>query len=152
MSESNILLKPSFARAFTKVLLVTLLFTVLAGVQDRYRRGHWWSIGYSESLAIPLLLTPAFVCVGFVPKRIEYSDAEFYLERWIGGGFTLQWKDLYSYGTGHNVFLLRFEGVNTIQIYAGAFEKREWKTFLAFLNENYPDRKASFWFGPKPIR
>jgi hypothetical protein len=95
---------------------------------------------------------PTFVCIGFVPKRIEYSDDEFYLERRLWSGFTLPWSDLYSYGTGNNVFLLRFENVSTIQIYAGAFDRKEWKAFVAFLNENYPDKKASFWFGPRPIR
>lgn len=152
MNETTTILKSSLIRAFTKVLLITLLVSVVGGVVDRYRRGHWWSVGYIESLTIPLWLMPTFVCIGFVPKRIEYSETEFYLERWIGSGYTLQWRDLDSYGTGNNVFLLRFDNVNTIQIYAGAFKRMEWKAFLAFLNENYPDRKASFWFGPRPIR
>jgi hypothetical protein len=152
VSETNIILKPSLVRAFTKVLLVILLSCVLGGIDDRYRHGHWWSIGYIESLGIPILLMPTLVCIGFVPRRIEYSESEFYLERRLRGVITLPWTDLYSYGTGNGVFLLRFENVNTLQIFAGAFERNEWKAFLKFLNENYPDRKASFWFGPNPIR
>lgn len=125
---------------------------MLGAIDDRYTHGVWWSIGYVESLGIPLLLMPTVVCIGFVPRWIEYSETEFYLERRIGGGFALRWDDLYPYGNGRGVFLLRFEDVDAIQIYAGAFKRREWKAFLAFLNENYPDRKASFWFGSRPIR
>jgi hypothetical protein len=70
----------------------------------------------------------------------------------IWGVRTLPWTQLYAYGTGENVFLLQFTGVSTFQIFAGAFPREEWRAFQSFLTTNYPDKKASFWFGPKEIR
>ena len=119
---------------------------------QRYSTGHWWSADYFASLTIPVLLMPTFVCLMFVPRRIQWSATEFELQPRFGRARTLSWTQLYAYGTGRGVFLLQFRDVHTFQIFAAAFDRDQWQALRDFLAANHPDKKASFWLGPKAIR
>jgi hypothetical protein len=151
-NETTQTLRPNLTRAFFRVLFVCLALVPIAAVADRYRLGHWWSPGYVASLIIPLLVMPTAVCLMLVPRRIQWSAIEFTVEPRFGRPQTLPWTQLYAYGSGNNVFLIQFTGVSTFQIFAGAFSRDEWRAFRSFLATNYPDKKASFWLGPKAIR
>jgi hypothetical protein len=95
---------------------------------------------------------PAFMCLMFVPRRIQWSATEFQIQHRFGRGHSLPWTQLHAYGCGNNVFLLQFAEVSTFQIFAGAFSRREWRAFRSFLTTHYPGKKAIFWLGPKAIR
>jgi hypothetical protein len=145
-------LLPNLTRAFVGVFFVCLPFISLAAIFDRYRLGHWWGLDYIISLGIPLLVLPSAVCLMFVPRRIRWSTAEFEIQPRFGRTRTLPWAQLYAYGTGNNVFLLRFTDVPTFQIFAAAFDRNQWRSFRDFLATKHLDKRASFWLGPKAIR
>src|SRR5205085_12023851 len=145
-------LVPNLTRAFLRVLAVCLAVTAVGAVADRYRVGHWWSPDYFASLGIPLLLMPTAVCFMFVPRHIRWSASEFEVQPRFGRAQVLPWTQLYAFGNSNNVFLIQFRDVPTFQIFAGAFDREQWRVFRAFLTTNHPDKKASFWVGPKAIR
>lgn len=147
--QSSKTLIPSFSRVFVRIFLIVLFLIAIGAVSDRYRTGHWWSADYFASLAIPLFLSPACIWFMFVPRHIKWSAAEFQIQPRIRRGQTLPWTQLYSYGSGNNVFLLEFTGVSRFQIFAGAFNHDEWQNFRSFLTANYPEKKASFWAARK---
>src|SRR5437868_6378505 len=90
-------LTPNLPRAFVRVFLLVSLVTAIAAVFQRYHDGHWWSADYLASLAIPLLLMPTFVCLMFVPRRIQWSATEFQIQPRFGSGQNLPWTQLYAY-------------------------------------------------------
>lgn len=145
-------LTPNLPRAFVRVFLTVSFIAAIAAVSERYHDGHWWSADYFASLPIPLLLMPTFVCIAFVPRRIQWSAVEFEIQPRFGRTQNFPWTQLYAYGSGNGVFLLQFSGVSTFQIFAGAFRRNEWRTFRSFLKTKHPDKKAWFWLGPKAIR
>lgn len=145
-------LTPNLSRTFVRVFLFLFLVIAVASVWQRFHDGHWWSANYFASLAIPLLLMPTFVCLMFVPRRIQWSATKFQIQPRFRRAQTLPWTQLYAYGSGNNVFLLKFTGDSTFQIFAGAFPREEWRAFQSFLTINHPDKKARFWLGPNPIR
>jgi hypothetical protein len=115
------ILTPNHLRAFIRVFLLVSLVTVIAAVTQRFQNGRWWDVDYLASIAIPLFLIPTFVCLMFVPLRIQWSAAEFQIQQRFGRQQTLPWTQLYAYGRGNYVFLLQFTNVSTFQIFAGAF-------------------------------
>jgi len=95
---------------------------------------------------------PTFVCLAFVPRRIEWSEAEFKIQTRFRQARTFPWERLCAYGNGRGVFLLEFNDCQTFQIYAGAFQNKQWQEFQTFLERNHPDKKNSYWIGAKAIR
>jgi hypothetical protein len=150
--EQTTTLTPSLARAFVRVFLTLLLLITIVAIIERYDTGRWWNPDYFVSFAIPLVVGPIAVCLMFVPRRIRWSATEFQIQPKFGSVQTLPWTLLYAYGPAYNVFLLQFTGVNTFQIFAGAFRRDEWRAFRSFLKTNHADKKAHIWLGPKAIR
>ena len=145
-------LLPNLTQAFLRIFCVLLALIAFGAIADRYRLGHWWTADYFASLIIPLLLMPTAVCLMFVPRRIRWSPTEFEVQPRFGRAQVLPWTQLYAFGNGNNVFLIQFRDVPTFQIFAGAFDREQWRVFRAFLTTNHPDKKPSFWVGPKAIR
>lgn len=151
-SQTTQTLLPNLTRAFLRVLFVCLALIPFGAIAERYRLGYWWSPGYFASLAIPLLVMPTAVCLIFVPRHIKWSATEFEIQPRFGRVRTLPWTQLYAFGSGNNVFLIQFKDVPTFQIFAGAFDREQWRALRAFLTTSHPDKKASLWLGPKAIR
>ena len=129
-----------------------LFVSALADYYQYYKSGHWWDSNYCATLIIPFLLMPTFVCLMFVPRRIEWSEIEFKIQTRFGQTRMFPWEQLYAYGSGKGVFLLKFDDVSTFQIYAAAFNSGQWQQFKTFLDRNHPDKEASYWIGTKPIK
>jgi hypothetical protein len=146
------LLTPSFFRSSTKVLIGLLAITVAGYLWDGYHDKNWWGAGYIESLSIPFVIAPVLVWFIFVPRRLEYSDSEFVIDRRFTSICSLPWSQLCYYGKGNNVFMIQFEGRQAFQFFAGAFSKSEWAAFLAFLSDRFPDKKASGYIGARMFR
>lgn len=100
------------------------------------------------TLIIPIVFCVLFIWFAFVPEVMEYSDRQFHVRFCFRRDRLLLWSDLRHYGPGQNVFLLQFGSEQAIQICATAYRPAEWKTFIDFLKNTYPDRKADIWIGP----
>ena len=139
-------LVPSFTRALVRVFLSTVAVAVASGFLQRWQTGQWWSFGYCLSLLIPLTIFPLVVCVAFVPRRIEWSEAEFFIQTRARTG-RFAWEQLHAYSSsdrGFGVYLLQFTGAATFQIYLGAFEPAQWGALREFLVTTYPSKRATF--------
>jgi hypothetical protein len=146
------ILNASFVRAFTKTLTTLLVVSSAAYLWDGYYDGKWWDVGYIESLSIPLVIFPVIVWFMFVPKRLEYSESDFVIDRRFAKICTLPWSQLRYYGPGNNVFMIQFEGRQAFQLFAGAYGRSEWAAFLAFLSNRFPHQRASGYLGARMFK
>jgi hypothetical protein len=145
-------LHPSFFRAGGIVLAMVLTLTAGTYFWEGYHGHHWWGREYIVSLLIPFAIAPLAVCAMFVPTRLEFSDTHFTVQLPLRQLYTIEWDDLECYGSGNNVFMIRFSGVGTFQIFQQAFRRDEWRMLKDFLSTTFPDRKASGYFGTRMFR
>jgi hypothetical protein len=96
-------------------------------------------------------LMAAGVCVMFVPRELTYDAQGFSCRMIVQGSHAFSWDKLEAYGSGKNVFLLKYQGHQAIQISGFGFRAQDWKQFKAFLKQTYPKKKCWIWLGPKPL-
>jgi len=144
-------LKPSFLRVALKVGGFIAAFSIL-GYLVKGWQGQPWSLGYLESLSIPMVVMVVVVWFAFVPRRFAYSEHEITLSPPVGT-YTYDWSDLNCYGTGRGVYKLKFQqDRQPYQIYQGAYSGKDWSAFIDFLNTRFPERKSSFSIGTRMFR
>ncbi len=100
------------------------------------------------SLSIPFVLMIIAIWFGFVPRLLEYDEHAITIHSWWMGRHTYQWQDLKYFGSGFNVFLLQFGSKQAFQILAQAYPKKDWREFICFLKQTFPNKRASGWLGP----
>jgi hypothetical protein len=140
-------LEPNYTRAFIHVFVSISFVIALAAAGVRVRTGHWWNAPYFESLAIPLFVFPIIVCFAFVPRRVDWSNAEFQIRPVFGTPRVFPWSHLVAFGHGRGVLLIQFSGRGAFQIYPGAFDRAAWRKFTGFLTKTFPDKRTRMWFG-----
>lgn len=92
------------------------------------------------------------VCIMFVPRELSYDSEGFSCRMLLQGTHSYAWEKLDAYGSGNNVFLLKFEGKQALQICSYGFKKAEWNELLLLLKSTFPEKKCSVWIGPIPLR
>lgn len=137
-------LKPSVWRTASATVLPMAAFLIVSGFFTEAPQ-DWWS--RVKMFLIPISILFAFVWVMFVPRRLEFSEAELTIQHLLGWRRILSWDELEYYGPGHNVFMIQFFGRQAIQIFASAYPRQDWRQFMAFLSDRFPERKASGWVG-----
>ena len=90
-------------------------------------------------------MMPLIVYVAFTPRRIEWSDTEFFIQLRLDNGRSFTWQQLKAFGDGNNVFVLRFHDARAYQIDFRAFDRAEWQVFLTFLRSQHPDKRSKSW-------
>jgi hypothetical protein len=145
-------LVPSFAKSGAKVLLLLFVFFLGAYLWDGFHDHKWWAPEYIASLAIPFTVAPIVIWFMFVPRRLAYSETEFVLENWPATRCQLAWSQLKYYGPGEGVFMIQFEGRQAFQILGAAFPSSDWREFVDFLSNRYPEKKASGTIGSSLFR
>ena len=142
-------LHPSFLRVLLKVgvfLGISLGFCYVAS--GHARSDSQTTFDDISGIAVACILFPTFIWFAFVPKVIEFSDREITLETFLGKS-TYTWdSDLYCYGPGRNVFMIKFApDRQPYQIFAGAYSGEEWKKLTDLLNARFSDRKMAYYVG-----
>jgi hypothetical protein len=148
----NLSLKPGFVRAFSSVAILFVVVSVIAYFQQGYFEHRWWSLSYAESLLIPFTVMVTVIWLAFVPKTLEISDTHFTVQFPFRKRQTFTWEALKYYWYGHNVFCVEFDGPLTFQIFPGAYQKKQWYQFTGFIQNQFPDRRASGWIGPRGFK
>lgn len=151
MSSHEITLRPNYPRAALTTYMWAAVFAAFVS-------------GVGHEKGAPLSLQPFLsifvlggtfmaigVCVMFVPRELSYGSDGFSCRMLIQGTHSFAWDKLVAYGSGHNVFLLKFEGRQALQISSYGFKKTEWNEFLSLLKSTFPEKKCSFWLGPIPM-
>ena len=64
---------------------------------------------------------------------------------------TIPWYELKLYGDAGGCFTLQFED-QSFQIFAPAFDPRDWHQLVTLLSTRFPDCKADGWIGPALFR
>src|SRR5271154_7597823 len=67
---------PSFWLFTITVVTLECIGMVLTYLEQGYFQNKWWSLGYVESLSIPLTLIPIFLWFAFVPRLLRFDDRE----------------------------------------------------------------------------
>jgi hypothetical protein len=144
--------KPSFWRVVLRVGSAVVVFSVIGYFLQGWQEHKWWSLGYIESMSIPVVIMPVAVWFMFVPSWFQYSEEEISLRTILRQG-TYAWDMLDAYGPGPNVFMLQFKGDSgAYQIFSGAYPRKEWQAFKKYLEIRFPERKCSFSIGGRLIR
>ena len=131
-------LKPSFARIAISVDSWILMVIVLGYLRALYIHDPTWTTGYICSFSVLLVLAPSLVWLMFVPRIVEYSDAQVRIATLFRDKI-YPWKRLESYGSG-SIFSLRFKHeFQGYQIWSKAYSKEDWSRFTHRLNAEIPD-------------
>ena len=139
-------LKPNYLRA---VALTYLWICACTASAMLINYAIYRPVGFSDwpsLLLIGGICMAVVVCVMFVPRELRYDSQGFACRMLVQGAVELPWEKLESYGAGHNVFVLKFEGRQGLQISGLGFRRSEWKAFQNFLKTTFPERKRRFWF------
>ena len=150
------MLKPNYLRAFLKAFFgFFVLWAILTGLLP-YIQGKNIRI---DDLILTAAMVSSFLAVGvlimFTPKEILWNEEKITIRMLFPGSGEYSWSQLEAYssiGKGLVTFLIKFEGQQAFQIVPVGFTSKDWKCFLSYLNDRFPEKKTSLWFGPKPIR
>jgi len=143
--------EPKFWRVALRVGATVIAVSIAGYFLQGWQQHGWWSLGYIESLSIPVAIMPVAVWFMFVPGWFEYSEDEISLRTLLRQG-TYSWDMLDAYGPGRGVFMIQFKGDSgAYQIFSGAYSRAEWQAFSSFLETRFPDRKTSFSIGGRLI-
>jgi hypothetical protein len=144
-------LKPNYLRAVAITYLWIGAFSVVAFAFNRARAEP---VALDQLVGFVILggtFMAVAVCVMFVPRELRYDSDGFACRMIIQGKHSFGWDKLEAYGSGHNVFLLKFKGHQALQISSFGFRTNEWKEFKAHLKRDFPNKKCWIWLGPKPL-
>lgn len=144
-------LLPSLPRTILRVLFTMLAIMAISAAIRRWATGHWLEASADATLVIPITFLPVAVYFMFVPRRIEWSPSEFFISTW-GRSETFSWERLEAYGDGRGVFQLQFSECATFQIYAEAFDSRQWQELHEFLTSSFPDKHSRWWIVSRTMR
>jgi hypothetical protein len=140
---------PSFPRVAIRIGGKILAVCVLAFFSLDYPHGRGSHVSAAVFFPIPIVLFPVAIWFGFVPRVLEYSEAQITLSTLVGT-CTYPWGQLFCYGWGRGVFKIQFsDGRQPYRIYSGAYAKAEWARFVEQMKTRFPEREADgFSIGP----
>lgn len=139
-----------FAEAFITAAVVLGIVSYLHG--EGIRVGH--SLGMAAFAGIVIGISVAVI---FTPTEITWDEERIRIRALfrVPGDFT--WKQLDAWSPAwmtllNGTFLLKFEDRQAYQIARVGFRSGDWKIFQSFLQERFPKKKISLWFGVRPVR
>jgi len=148
----SVRLQPSFFRCAPAVAIEFILWIIVVFawhlLGDHASGGIARAMAFTAIWLIPLPIFVIAVWFMFVPSELEFSSTELVVRSRMGRYQVLPWDGLRYYGHGNNVFMIEFEGMQTIQIFSFPHPRSEWRQLRSFLDIRYPHNKASLWLGP----
>ena len=145
------ILRPNYLRAAVTTYIWIGAFAAFIFVVNRMRGTPMQTDDLLSIVAIGGTFMAAAISVMFVPRELRYDSEGFSCRMMIQGSRTFSWEKLEAYGRGNNVFLLKFEGHQAIQISGFGFRRSEWKNFKDYIKTAFPEKKCWVWLGPKPL-
>lgn len=125
--------------------------TVAAYFFEGYLKHQWWTTDYIASFVIPFTIAVMVQYVWFVPRRLAWDDEMLEVDTWLGGNFRAPWSQLRHWGSPGMIFTLEcgsmFGDGKSFQLALNYFTPQSVAALRNFLNDNFPDRQASFWIG-----
>jgi hypothetical protein len=141
----------SVATGIGIVLGLMTSVTVAAYFIEGYFRHHWWTPHYIATFAIPFTIAVVVQYIWFVPRRLCWDHETLEVDTWLGGNFRCPWSQLRHWGSPDMTFTLEcgnmFGDGRSFQLALNYFTPESVKALRDFLNDNFPDRQASFWIG-----
>ena len=144
-------LNPSFPRLALSAFRLMFAVALVAYFFQGFVEHKWWSLQYCLTLLIPIVVMTVAVWFMFVPKYLRFDNNHIQFQFFLRPAYGLLWSDLYRWGNIRNVLILQFTGGKSVQIAPSAYTPKDWSALTDLLRQNFPDRKARFWFGDRAI-
>jgi hypothetical protein len=121
---------------------IVFLGILCGGIKAHFTHDSTWTMGYILSFSVPLVVLPLLVWFVFVPRVLEYSDAQIRIVT-IFRDTVQSWGHVKSYGSSTGIFTLRFKHeFQGYQIWSRAYPKADWNRFIDFLETRLPERES----------
>jgi hypothetical protein len=88
----------------------------------------------------------------FIPQFIILNEDGFIIKFFLRKRHYILFHDINAYGKVGFTFCIQPNVGSTLQIYAGCFSTKKWRTFIGLIKTKCLGKKAWFWIGPWAIR
>jgi hypothetical protein len=137
---------------FTPPMVVVGIYAIV--------RGYWWAMDgpvdvngiFYGALGLSIVFGLFLSAVG--QKEITWDERRCTIRGRLAQSGSYDWSQLEAWSPheSNGVFLIKFQGDMTYQIWRIVFPTKEWKSFRGFLEQNHSESKRLVWINLKPVR